>query len=75
MAISRIDAPICSAPAATVATLRETSSAALDTTPDWALVSSAEAEICADEADSSSDDAATASALAATEASTVRRLS
>ena len=43
--ISRIDAPICSAPAATVATLRLTSSAAAATTPDCAEVSSAEAEI------------------------------
>ena len=58
VAISRIEAPICSAPAATVCTLRLTSSAALDTTPDWAAVSSAEAEICADEADSSSEEAA-----------------
>ena len=54
-AISRIDAPICSAPAATVCTLRDTSSAAPDTTPDCAEVSSADAEICADDADSSSD--------------------
>src|SRR5256885_12667666 len=46
-AISRIEAPICSAPAATVCTLRDTSSAALDTTPDCAEVSSADAEICA----------------------------
>ena len=64
-AISRIEAPICSAPAATVCTFRDTSSAAEATTPDWALVSPAEAEICADDADSSSDDAATASADAA----------
>ena len=71
-AISRIEAPICSAPAATVCTFRETSSAAEATTPDWALVSPAEAEICADDADSSSDDAATASADAAISA-TVRR--
>ena len=74
-AISRIDAPICSAPAATVCTLRETSSAAPATTPDCAEVSSAEAEICADDADSSSDDAATASAEATTVASTSRRFS
>ena len=39
-AISRIEAPICSAPAATVCTLRDTSSAAEATTPDWAEVSS-----------------------------------
>ena len=64
-AISRIEAPICSAPAATVCTLRETSSAAPDTTPDCAEVSSAEAEICAEDADSSSALAATASAEAA----------
>jgi hypothetical protein len=70
--ISRIEAPICSAPAATVPTFRETSSAAADTTPDCAEVSSADAEICADEADNSSDDAATASAEPATEASTDR---
>ena len=72
--ISRIDAPICSAPAATVPTFRDTSSAAEDTTPDCALVSSADAEISAEDADSSSDDAATASADAATEPSTVRIL-
>src|SRR4051794_18075149 len=64
-AISRIEAPICSAPAATVSTLRETSSAAPATTPDWAEVSSADAEICADDADNSSELAATASAEAA----------
>ena len=69
-AISRIDAPISSAPAATVCTLRETSSAALETTPDCAAVSSADAEICADDADSSSDDAATASAESTTPAMT-----
>jgi hypothetical protein len=39
VAISRIEAPICSAPAATVCTLRLTSSAAPATTPDCALVS------------------------------------
>ena len=61
-AISRIEAPISSAPAATVCTLRETSSADEATTPDCAEVSSAEAEIWAEDADSSSDDAATASA-------------
>jgi hypothetical protein len=74
-AISRIEAPISSAPAATVCTLRETSSAAEATTPDWAEVSSAEAEICADDADSSSDEAATASAELTTVASTWRRFS
>src|SRR3712207_8670662 len=47
--ISRIDAPICSAPAATVSTLRDTSSAAPDTTPDCAEVSSTDAEICRSE--------------------------
>ena len=73
VAISRIDAPISSAPAATVCTLRETSSAALDTTPDCAEVSSADAEICADDADSSSEEAATASADATTEDMTARR--
>ena len=54
-------------------TLRETSSAAPATTPDWLLVSCAEAAICADDADSSSDDAATASADEATPLSTARR--
>ena len=37
-AISRIEAPISSVPAATVCTLRVTSSAAAATTPAWALV-------------------------------------
>ena len=75
LAISRMLAPICSAPAATVCTLRDTSSAADDTTPDCAEVSSAEAEICAEDADSSSDDAATASAERTTVARTSRRFS
>jgi len=39
VAISRIEAPICSAPAATVRTLSDTSPAAPATTPDCALVS------------------------------------
>jgi hypothetical protein len=66
-AISRIEAPICSAPAATVCTLRLTSSAAPDTTPDCAEVSSADAEICAEDADSSSELEATESAEAITD--------
>ena len=41
-AISRIDAPISSAPVATVCTLRDTCSAAADTTLAWALAWSAE---------------------------------
>ena len=61
-AISRIEAPISSAPAATVCTLRDTSSAAAETTPACAEVSSAPAAICCDDADSSSDAAASASA-------------
>ena len=65
-AISRMLAPISSAPAATVWTFRLTSSAAPATTPDCAEVSSADAEICADDADSSSELAATASADATT---------
>src|SRR3712207_31818 len=68
-------APICSAPAATVCTFRDTSSAAPATTPDWAEVSSADAEICAELALSSSDEAATASADDATAVRTSRRLS
>src|SRR3712207_8630026 len=67
LAISRMLAPICSAPAATVCTFRLTSSAAPDTMPDCALVSCADAEICEEDADSSSDDAATASADATTD--------
>src|SRR3954469_24326501 len=73
-AISRIEAPICSAPAATVCTLRLTSSAAPETTPACAEVSSAPAEICDEDADSSSELAATASADDATVPSTDRRL-
>ena len=48
-AISRIDAPISSAPVATVCTLRDTCSAAADTTPACADASSADAAICADD--------------------------
>ena len=44
------------------------------TTPDCALVSPADAEICADDADSSSDDAATASADAAISATVARHV-
>ena len=55
-AISRIEAPICSAPAATVCTLRETSSAAADDdTRLGARSPRADAEICAEDADSSSE--------------------
>ena len=45
LAISRILAPISSAPLATVWMLRETCSLAADTTLAWALVSSALADI------------------------------
>ena len=72
LAISRIEAPISSAPAATVATLRDTSSAAPATTPDWVAVSAADEEICADEALSSSDDDATAAAEGRTRADAER---
>jgi methyl-accepting chemotaxis protein len=65
-AISRIEAPISSAPAATVCTLRDTSSAAPETTPAWTEVSSAPAAICCEDDDSCSDAAATAWAESAT---------
>ena len=58
-AISRIDAPICSAPAATACTLRLTCSAAAATTPACTLVSCDPAATCDVDADSSSADDAT----------------
>ena len=62
-AISRIEAPISSAPVATVCTLRETCSAAAATTWAWALVSSAEAAIWDEESDTSTADDARVSAV------------
>ena len=58
-AISRIEAPISSAPAATVCTLRDTSPAAVATLPAWAEVSSAAEDIWVATLDSSSEAAAT----------------
>ncbi|WP_308442112.1 hypothetical protein, partial [Planosporangium flavigriseum] len=73
-AISRIDAPISSALVATVLTLLETCSAAADTTPACALLSSADAAICADTLDISSLDEASRCELPATAPIALRRL-
>jgi hypothetical protein len=73
-AISRMEALICSAPAATVCTLRETCSAADATTPACADVSSDPAATWLDDADSSSAAAATVCADSTTSDITARRL-
>ena len=64
-AISRIEADISSVPAATVCTLRDTWSAALDTSPAWVADSWADPDICPDTLESSCDAEASASALPA----------
>ena len=56
-----------------MATLRDTRPAASDTTPDWALVSSAADAISPDDADSCTDAAATADADSDTRLSRPRR--
>ena len=75
LAISRIEAPICSAPAATVWTFWFTWSAAAATTPACALVSSVPAATSAFAVASSSAAAATVAAVSMTPAIVARRFS
>ena len=71
-AISRIDAPISSAPAETVCTFRDTCSAAAETTPACTDVSSAPPAMCCEDAASCSNADATAAAEVATPSTTER---
>jgi hypothetical protein len=73
-AISRMDMPISSAPAATVCTLRDTCSAAAATRLAWPLASQVPAAICALTLVSVSDDDASAVAVSSIIRTVVRML-